>query len=188
MLKFNTVLQESGFDPEKVFLLRHEDKRSPISLYQAWKSRRKDFQAYQQSQKWKNRFPVGFSLASFVVGPERETLFVGMYDVLAVSEMSGKFKDALIGDLEAERRSWHDLKYSDRMQEYIEKLVIEWGPGKLAWRQRASEQNKTVLEIRAQTSEPTFPHYVNFLRRVADLENIYPSWERYLKEGRVFTC
>ena len=85
MLKFNTLLKDAddNFEPEKVFLLRHEDKRvwekHKITLYQAWKYRRQDFELYQSFQKWKNRFPEGSSLATFVLGPERETLFVGMY-------------------------------------------------------------------------------------------------------------
>src|SRR6266516_8174299 len=107
MLKFNTLLKEAGFDPEKVFLLRHEDKRARISLYQAWKSARKDFEAYQSIQKWKNRFEPGYSLAAFVVGPERETLFVGMYGVVKLSRRSGRFEDPLLGLLPDEDRCWH---------------------------------------------------------------------------------
>src|ERR1700736_3703522 len=102
MLKFNTLLQEAGFDPEKVFLLRHEDKRVSSSLYQIWKSAPKDFEAYQNSQKWKNRFKEGSSLAAFVVGPEGETLFVGMYDVLKHSRLNGPSDDPLLGKMPAE--------------------------------------------------------------------------------------
>jgi len=184
MLKFNTLLQEAGFDPEKVFLLRHEDKRVPSGLYQAWKSRRKDFEGYQNGQKWKNHFPEGSSLAAFVVGPEGETLFVGMYDVLKLSRMYGPFDDPLLGKMPAEDRAWHETKHSDRMQDYEEKLVIEWGPGKLAWRQHAHKQNKIILEIRAQPKEEPFPHYVNFSRRLGDLRSIYSSWEARLKERK----
>src|ERR1700730_17198310 len=136
MLKFNALLQEAAFDPEKVCLLRHEDKRVPSGLYQAWKSAPKDFEAYQNGQEWKNRFPEGSSLAAFVVGSDGETLFVGMYDVLKQSRVNGRFDDPLLGPMDPEDRSWHETKRSDRMQNYSEKLVIEWGPGKLAWRQR----------------------------------------------------
>lgn len=116
-------------------------------------------EVYQSSQKWKKRFPEGCSLAAFVVGPERETLFVGMYDVLKFSRMNGPLEDPLLGPMPSEDRSLHELKHSDRMQEYEEKLVVEWGPGKLAWRQRAHEQNKMVLEIRAKGKELPFPQY-----------------------------
>ena len=161
MLKLNTLLQEAGLDPEKIFLLRHEDKRVPSGLYQAWKSAPENFEAYQSNQKWKNRFPEGSSLAAFVVGPEGETLFVGMYDVLKLSRINEPFDDPLLGKMPAGDRSSHEIKHSGQMQDYEEKLVIEWGLGKLAWRQRAHEQNKIILEIRARPKEAPFPHYVN---------------------------
>jgi hypothetical protein len=68
------------------------------------------------------------------------------------------------------------------MQEYEEKLVIEWGPAKLAWRQLANEKNnKIVVEIRSQAKDEPFPPYINFLRILEDLNNIYPSWRRRLE-------
>jgi hypothetical protein len=190
MLRFNTLLREAylgeaGFDLENVFLLRHEDKRVKSGVYQAWKSEPKDLEAYQSNQKWKNRFPDGSMLAAFVVGPEGETLFVGMYDVLKLSRVNEEFKDPLLGKMPAGDRASHELKHSDRMQAYEEKVVIEWGKGKLAWRQRAQEKNnKIILEIRAQAKEEPFPHYVNLLRRLEDLRNIYPSWQVRLKERK----
>ncbi|MGA8652478.1 MAG: hypothetical protein WB677_18025 [Xanthobacteraceae bacterium] len=87
MLQFNTLLQDVDLNPEKVFLLRHEDKRVPSRLHQVWKTARQNFEAYQSYQKWKHRFPEGSSLAAFVVGPEDETLFVGLYDVLKLSRI-----------------------------------------------------------------------------------------------------
>lgn len=183
MLKFNTLLQD-GFDPMKVFLLRHEDKRVPSGLYQAWKSAPKDFEAYQSVQKWTNRFPEGSSLAAFVVGPEGETLFVGMYDVLKLSRINGPYDDPILGKMEAEDRSVHETKHSDRMQDYEEKLVIEWGPGERAWRQKANGHNKTILEIRARAKEEAFPPYVNLFCRLGGLRNTYTSWQRRLKERK----
>lgn len=181
MLGFNTLLQEAGFDLKNVFLLRHEDKRVKSGVYRAWKSAPKDLEAYQSNQQWKNRFLEGSSLAAFVVGPEGETLFVGMYDVLKLSHVNEEFIDPLLGKMPAGDRASHELKHSDRMREYEEKVVIEWGKGKLAWRQRASqENNKTILEIRAQAKEEAF-HHVTLLRRLEDLRNIYPSWQTRLK-------
>jgi hypothetical protein len=190
MLKFNTMMQEAGFDPERVFLLRHEDKRvrekRRTSLYQIWKEKRKDFEAYQSTQKWKNRLQEGSSLAAFVVGSERETLFVGMYDVLKLWRENGPCYDPVLGDMGNQDRSCHELKHSDRMQEYEEKLVIDWGPGKLAWRQRANEKNgnKHVLEIRAQAKQAPFPGYIKFRCQLGELVSIYPSWQQRFEEGK----
>jgi hypothetical protein len=184
MLKFNTLLQEVGLNPKNVFLLRHEDKRVPTALYQVWKSAPKQFEDYQNSQKWKNRFPERSNLAAFVVGPEGETLFVGLYEVLKLSRINEGYNDPLLGKMPPEDRSLHDTKHSDRMQEYEEKLVIDWGAGKLAWRQKAHMHNKLVLEIRARPKDEPFPPYVNILRRLGELRNISPSWKTRLKERK----
>jgi hypothetical protein len=103
---------------------------------------------------------------------------------LKLSRSNEPYNDPLLGKMQAEDRSWHETKNSDRMQNYQEKLVIEWGPGKLAWRQRAHEQNKIILEIRARPKEKPFPYYVNFLHRLGELNNIYPSWQTRLKEHK----
>ncbi|MGD0930335.1 MAG: hypothetical protein ABR902_06755 [Candidatus Korobacteraceae bacterium] len=185
MLRFNTLLEEAGFNPKKVLLLRHEDRRlRPGQLYQAWKSAPKDFEAYQNFQNWKKRFPEGSSLAGFVVGPEGETLFVGMWDVLKLSRIDGPYDDPLLGHLPAESRALHQTKHSGRMQEYEEKLVIEWGNGKRTFRQRAHLRNKIVQEIRAQAKDEPFPLYINLFRRLGDLSSIYPSWQVRLKERK----
>ena len=186
MLKFNTVLREAGFDPTKtkVFLLRHEDRRVRGGIYQAWKSRRRDFETYQNGQKWRNRFEKGCSLASFVVGPDGKTLFVGMYEVLTVTRVNGPFVDPLIGQMPAEDRAIHETRHTEWMQDYEEKLVVDWGRGAIAWRQLAHRKNKTVLEIRARATEPPFPRYVDLHRLLSDLTNIYPSWQKQLAAAK----
>jgi len=185
MLKFNTLLELANLDLRNVYLLRHEDGRlAPGRIFAAWLSEREQFEKYQQSQKWKNRFPEGSSIASFVVAPGGETLFVGIYDVAHVSRLDGAFEDALLGTLPSEDRAWHEMKRSDRMHEYQAKLVIDWGAGKRQWRQLAFKQNKPVLEIRPQFREEQFPGYINFLRCLGELNNIYPSWRARLEERK----
>ena len=187
MLRFNTLLELAGLDPKKVYLLRHEDSRLPPGrIFSAWLSERKKFESYQQSQKWKNRFPEGSAVASFVVAPGGETLFVGVYDVAHVSRVGGPTEDALLGKLPSEDRAWHEMKRSNRMQEYEAKLVIDWGQGFIAWHQRAHRQNKAVLEIRAQLKEEPFPGYMKFMRRLAELNDIYPLWRTRLEEKGIY--
>jgi hypothetical protein len=107
-----------------------------------------------------------------------------MYDVLKLSQFDGPVDDPLLGKMPSETRSWHETKYSDRMQDYEEKLVIEWGSGKLAWRQRANEQNKAILEIRPRPKDEPFPPYIDFSRRLGELKGICPSWQSALKERK----
>lgn len=67
-LRFNTLVEQAGLDPDKVYLLRHEDDRlAPGRLLSAWLNEREKFEGYQAGQKWKNQFSEGSSLASFVV-------------------------------------------------------------------------------------------------------------------------
>jgi hypothetical protein len=173
MLRINTLLELAGFDPKKVYLLRHEDSRLPPGrIFSAWLFERKKFESYQRSQKWKNRIPEGSAVASFVVAPDGQTLFVGVYDVVQVSRVAGPFTDSLLGKMPPEDRAWHEMKHSNRVQEYEAKLVIDWGSGKRQWRQRAHKRNKIILEIRREIKEEQFPGYINFMHRVADLPNL----------------
>ncbi|HUZ66880.1 MAG TPA: hypothetical protein VMU56_04365, partial [Beijerinckiaceae bacterium] len=88
------------------------------------------------------------------------------------------------GSTLAEDRSLHETRQSEQMHEYKEMLVIEWGPGKLAWRQRAHEHNKIILEIRARPKAEPFPSHMDFLRRLDELNSIYPSWQAPLREHK----
>jgi hypothetical protein len=183
-LRFNTLLELAGLDPNKVYLLRHQDSRlRPGRLLSAWLNERDKFQAYQAVQKWENRFPEGSSLASFVVAPGRETLFVGIYDVLRLSLTSGPYEDPLLGKMPAEDRAWHETKHSERMEDYEAKIVIEWGRPR-PWRQLAGNQNKLILEIRSRIKEEPFPEYRSFKYYLQDMRHLYPSWIRRLEETR----
>jgi hypothetical protein len=186
-LRFNMFLEQAGLNPDevKVYLLRHEDKRlAPGRLLSAWFNERDKFEAYQAAQKWKNRFDVGSYLASFVVTPGRETLFVGLYHVLSQSEHVGPSEDPL-GKLPPERYAEHETERSDKMQEYEGRIVIDWEAGTKAWRQIARNvNNKVVLEFRREFREAPFPGYKSFRDRLAELRNIYPSWIERLEEAR----
>jgi hypothetical protein len=184
-LRFNTLLEQAGLNPDKVYLLRHEgDRLPPGRLLSAWLNERGKFEGYQASQKWKNRFPEGSSLASFVVTPGRETLFVGIYEVVRLSRVSGQFDDPLLGKMPAKDRAWHETVHSDRMQGYEAKVVIDWGSAPRQWRQLAVNQNKLVLEIRSRFREEPFPEYRSFRYPLGELRNIYPSWRAPLEGAR----
>jgi len=72
------------------------------------------------------------------------------------------------------------------MQEYEAKLVIDWGQGFRAWRQRAHKKNKKILEIRPQFREEQFPGHMKFMRRLGELNNIYPLWRTRLEEKGIY--
>jgi hypothetical protein len=82
MLTFNAMLATENIDPKKVRLVRHKDNRTSakVTPYNLWLSDPAGLEKYQQIQKRKV-FKVGDFLASFVVTPNSETLFVGLYRV-----------------------------------------------------------------------------------------------------------
>jgi len=187
-MSFNTYLEQAGLNLDDGFLLRHEDptRLPPGRIYSAWLNERTNFEAYQNVQKWNNRFREGSWLASFVVAPTGETLFVGIYHVKRTSPapVTGPYDDPLLGKMPPEDRAWHETQHSDRMQEYEGKLVIDWGPGTRQWRQLARNHNKIVLEQRRRFREEQFPGYANFRHRLGELKNIYPSWRMPLEAAR----
>ena len=109
MVREETALELAGLDPENVYLLRHHDpgRLPPGRLYSAWLYEKEHFEHYQKNQKWEYRFRQGSNVASFVVAPAGETLFVGIYHVLQVSRRGDPYVDPLLGDMPAEDRSWH---------------------------------------------------------------------------------
>jgi hypothetical protein len=67
-----------------------------------------------------------------------------------------------------------------RLGSYVGKLRIEWGHGTRSWRQLAANQNKPVIEIRAE-NEPPFPGFAAFETDVEEIERLPLSWIDTLK-------
>lgn len=184
MITFNNVLSSVGVDPINVHLARHQDTRARgRSIYAIWKSPDgpKLVEEYQAVQN-RDRFPVGGFVASFVVTPppSSETLFIGLYKVLSVGRCGPGSREALTGiDITGHYR--YAMVYDDRLDEYKERLVVDWGPGARSWAQRASRQPKSIRALRDQ-QEPPFPGFGQFCIDVHDLPGIYPGWQERLRE------
>lgn len=158
MQTFNGILRLARIDPSGVRLLRHHDQRwgeseSPYSLWRADDGR---FEDYQRLQRYK-RFAVGDLLASFVVtpAPERATLFAGLYRVEGLTVASQGTIDPL-GHYDAGGHYQYNTVRDKRLDDYIGRLVIDWGRAPRTWAQRAATNAKPVLEIRsARGADPS---------------------------------
>jgi hypothetical protein len=184
VITFNDVLQSAGVDPSKVRLARHQDTRSRHrSIYAIWKSPGGPelVEQYQSIQKY-DRFEVGGFVASFVVTPppRSETLFIGLYEVLARAECEAGSREPFTG-IDVTGLYRYEMAYDDRLDEYRERLVVDWGPGTRSWVQLASRQPKPVRALRDQ-QEPPFPGFARFCVDVHDVPGIYPSWQERLRE------
>jgi hypothetical protein len=184
LITFNDVLRSAGVNPDNVLLARHQDTRARgRSIYSIWKSHEgpKLVEEYQAVQS-RDRFPVGGFVASFVVTPppRSETLFIGLYEVLAVGRCEPGAREALT-DIDVTDCYRYQMARDGRLDEYKERLVVDWGPGTRSWAQRASRQPKPVRALRDE-QEPPFPGFSQFCVDVHDLPGIYPSWQQRLRE------
>lgn len=136
---------------------------------------------YQAIQKY-DRYQVGGFVASFVVTPppRSETLFIGLYEVLARAECEAGSREPFTG-IDVSGLYRYEMTYDDRLDEYKERLVVDWGRGTRSWVQLASRQPKPVRALR-DPQEPPFPGFARFCVDVHDVPGIYPSWQERLSE------
>jgi hypothetical protein len=182
MIKFNTILESESIDPAQIKLVRHKAD----GLYQLWLHNKDGFERWQKFQA-EPEFSGATIIASFVVTPFGETIFVGLYSVNGAGDVPDGFIDPLTGKevgqyntvtgkLLAGKHILYDLSPMQKLKDHEGKLVIDWGKGYLAWTQWAKNQNKDVLEIRRVISEPAFPGYLKFRTRLSELANVPASW------------
>jgi hypothetical protein len=178
LLRFNTLLTEAGVEPSNVQLVRHQDARSPrgMSPYALWRGRPDAFQRYQSLQS-RPVFTSPGLIASFVVPPNGETLFAGLYEVQSVSRNASVERCPLHGtEFPVGEINVYALAPIDTLSALSGLLTIEWGEGARAWVQRAQNQNKAVLELRRRFEEPPFPGFLNFRSKSDALDLLPAAW------------
>jgi hypothetical protein len=162
MLTMNAILRHEGIDPDNVRLVRHKDTRKLVQLtpYNLWRAADGRFELYQRIQR-RQVFQQGNFLASFVVNPLQETVFVGMYRVHGVKVAPPGTIDPS-NSVDQAGLNLYDIESTPNLAEYVGKLVVDWGKGYLAWVQRAGEHDKPVIELRTDLREQPFPGFQNF--------------------------
>jgi hypothetical protein len=180
MLGFNTLLRDEGIDPSGVRLVRHRDTRYDAARtpYKLWQANDGSFELYQRLQI-KPVFRDAGKLAMFVVSPLDETVFAGLYDNHGVEPAPAGLRDPL-GGHDASGINLYDLRPSSALQDYVGRLLIDWGKGYRVWVQRADNQNKRVVELRRSNEDPPFPGFMDFEARLSDLQSMPSSWRTIL--------
>jgi hypothetical protein len=182
VITFNTLLAEAAIDPTRVKLVRHQDHRFDKSPYQLWRANDGSFGLYQRIQR-RPRFLGADYVASFVATPLNETLFVGLYRVASAGiAPSGTIDPASGGDETGSH--FYDLQLVNELADYRAKLLIEWGPGKRSWVQRAHQQPKQIIELRRSAGDPPFPAFLDFCERLSTLASLPLSWRQALSAVR----
>ena len=190
-LSFTHILDLVGLRHDRVRLVRHQDRRglggeTPFHL---WVHARDRFDAYQAIQK-KPIFRKASHSASFVATPDGKTLFVGLYEVMGVDRAAAGERCPLTG-IDVSGFHVYSLRRDPRLDAYVERLVIDWGPGARSWAQWAGHQRKPVLEITTKRRDPDFPGFLSFCAPVSTIPTLYPAWEAALASVRgvyVLSC
>ena len=180
MIKFDTLLRDEGLDPAHVKLVRHQEDRDKgrPSLYQVWRAVPAHFELYQRIQS-SLRFAGAKLLASFIATPLGETLFVGIYTVDSVSRAPKRLIDPVTGK-NVGGYHYYSLSLSPHLNDYRDRLIIDWGRGYRAWVQNAGSNEKKVVEIRRTAAEPPFPGFLNFRERLSHLAGVPQAWRQAL--------
>jgi GIY-YIG catalytic domain len=184
MLTFNSILDHEKINPKKVRLVRHQDARASANCtpYDLWRAGDGRLEVYQRIQKRKV-FDVGDLLASFVVTPTSDTLFVGLFSVGGIGIAPAGTIDPVLNS-ERAGLNLYDIRRDGRLSEYAGHLIIDWGKGFLAWVQRAHLHDKPVLEIKQEIKDEAFPGFTRFCCDIDQIERIPLSWQEVLKHVR----
>ena len=194
-VSFTSFLTDTGLEPADVRLLRHKDNRSDRGRgpYELWRDKLKLFNEYQSTQSPNNRSRLGSKYwASFVGAPNGETLFVGVYSVGFIGKNKKRLRQVhRDGTIAAGKIDVYRTRQTKFLEEYIGRLVIDWGSGERCWIQRADKQPKSVIEIRPEFKESAFPGYMRFREPLSWIEKLPSDWIQALKNARgvyVLTC
>jgi hypothetical protein len=184
MLTLNSILRHEKIDPKDVRLVRHQDARAAVGCtpYDLWRAGDGRLEAYQRLQK-REVFDVGDLLASFVVTPSGDTLFVGLFRVDGIGVAPSGTIDPVIRE---DKTGLHlyEIQRDERLSEYVGHLVIDWGKGYIKWEQGAEANDKPVLEIRKEVKDEAFPGFTRFCCDIAQVETLPLSWQEVLKHVR----
>jgi hypothetical protein len=162
------LLKLFGFVSERSKLVRHLDKRYDVYdlLRRGW------FDSYQATQA-RPVFDNLDRIISFVGLEGSRGLLVGVYRV-------GNRQDAALSSLPpgCPHTEWimpgkfhYDLTKEPGFEALENRVVIDWGPGALAWHQKTT--NKPVTEIRPRGSGLTvFTDYLDFTLTFRELKSL----------------
>lgn len=191
MITFFDILRIHGFEHTGLRLVRHSDIEIPI--LSTFRNDIGRFVAYQSYQKPK-KFGDAIAIASFAPHHRTTALFLGIWRVTGYAEPH-EFTETHRHEIEHRDlpREWLKInaKYSlERIpviDNFSERLVIEWGPAAVAWVQ---SKDKEVIEIKAPGSIGDFQSFAEIdlsyyeLRQLCEKPESNQSWIAALSSVR----
>ncbi|MCC6789068.1 MAG: GIY-YIG nuclease family protein [Hyphomonadaceae bacterium] len=188
MLTFNLLLNGAGIPLATTKVLRHQDNRMKLgwSTYRLWRRDPAEFARYESIQG-REKFIVGGHVASFVVDPVGEEVFVGLSAVVSAQpnavEERFNFTDEICPPGTV---TIYTLERDARFASLEGRLVIDWGKGKRKWVQRADKRDKPILEFRRDIRDVEWPGYMGVHLSQRDISSLAPNWEAKLAVNGVY--
>ena len=182
ILYFSDVLKKVGIDPAKVKLIRHAIKGAECKpCYE------KGF-LWEYTRVQKKSFAKGYDYwAVFIGDAGTQARFYGLYRsngfVPAEPELMPAefpYPDWFTGE-----KAYFNLEPVPLLQEYEERLIIEWGTSTKSWHQKGTVE-KPVLSIQERPVD-AFCGYENLilsfdrLRQIVENQPVYEAWHTALK-------
>ncbi|WP_118138545.1 GIY-YIG nuclease family protein [Oceanicella sp. SM1341] len=194
VLTLNTILRGAGVNPSAARLVRHRDKtavrgREPYDL---WRDAPEAFVEYQSVQANRRKSLHGALWVVFVVTPQEDTLFAGLWAGVFTGMNSVPYRQVHRDVYDATGTvEMYDLTVDDRLDDLRGRLVIDWGAGTRSWIQYADRREKPVLELRRRFREPDFPGFLSFQEPLSRIPVLPPPWRAVLQMARgvyLLTC
>jgi hypothetical protein len=187
MLRLNSLLEAVGLAPAHIRLVRHKhDHRYQRQLHQdaiALHARFEQYQCGQINPKVIEQIRSAEAIASFVVDPGSNTLFVGLWRVAGVKD--GSSPDPYMPPQPPGPGGVvFDLQRMEKLDEYRGRLVIDWGGGERAWVQYADRQDKKIIELRRKIEEERFPGYRKFACKLHEVAGLPSAFLEPLRSSR----
>jgi len=192
MFEFNDFLRELGFSPNEVRLLRHNKDISGV-----WRRDEPDeFGCAASFQRPRSLAYRNTDIACHFLHETRDGgpagLFVGITRINDRRPWDGERRPAIVDEktitwMQNESDGdWEvfDLEWLPDGREYVERMLVRWGPGARSWSQRADRNPKEILDPRLQAREPDFPGFRAFSSRISKIPSFPPSWAGALKGVR----
>ncbi len=170
-MHLSSIFNEYGVDIRNTKIVRHPLNKPDVR--KVYDKGIEMLEAYQSCQS-KPVFDGCKYIAAFMGTTGTEAIFIGIYEILGVSE-----GEEIIGFMPedypypehfAKENRYYQMRKTDLMEDLANRLVIDWGKSTLSWHQWASN-DKAVLSITSKEERP-FPGYEPLILTFSELAEI----------------
>jgi hypothetical protein len=123
-------------------------------------------------------------LASFVVDPGANTVFVGLWRVKGVEQTPTPDPYHVPPRVPSAGSVTFNLERIPELNEYCGRIVVDWGGGERAWVQYAHRRDKEIVELRRRAEELHFPGFSRFACGLHEVDGLPTGWLEPLRATR----